>query len=130
MGEADFHQFMRLRNQLVKAAENFAREEILSPVLIHTMSKVMDEQLKLSHKVVDVVDRAKRMFCVTLLQYNGDQPESCYAEVRVFARKKEDGKFQQVVFVISTLEYFIYSLDVMNSVCDKVITSQHFCNVL
>ena len=27
MGEADFNQFMRLRNQLVNAAENFAREE-------------------------------------------------------------------------------------------------------
>ena len=26
MGEADFNQFMRLRNQLVNAAENFARE--------------------------------------------------------------------------------------------------------
>ena len=27
MGEADFNQFMRLRNQLVNAAENFARKE-------------------------------------------------------------------------------------------------------
>ena len=27
MGEADFNQFMRLRNQLVNAAEDFAREE-------------------------------------------------------------------------------------------------------
>ena len=26
MGEADFNQFLRLRNQLVNAAENFARE--------------------------------------------------------------------------------------------------------
>ena len=34
MGEADFNQFMRLRNQLVKAAENFTREENLKPVLI------------------------------------------------------------------------------------------------
>ena len=30
MGEADFNQFMRLRNQLVNAAENFAREENLT----------------------------------------------------------------------------------------------------
>ena len=34
MGEADFNQFLRLRNQLVFAAENFGREENLSPVLI------------------------------------------------------------------------------------------------
>ena len=64
MGEAYLNQFMRLRNQLVNAAENFAREEHLTPVLIPTMSKDMDEQLKLPHKVVDVVDRAKRKICV------------------------------------------------------------------
>ena len=56
MGEADFNQFMRLRNQLVNAAENFAREENLTPVLIPTMSKDMDEQLQLVQKVVHVVD--------------------------------------------------------------------------
>ena len=55
MGDEDFNQFMRLRNQLVNAAENFAREENLTPVLIPTMSKDRDE-LKLAHKVVDVVD--------------------------------------------------------------------------
>ena len=49
MGEADFNQFMRLRNQLFNAAENVAREESLTPVLTPTMSKDMDEQLKLAH---------------------------------------------------------------------------------
>ena len=57
MGETDFNQFMRLRNQLGNAAENFAREENFSPVLIPTMSRYMDEQLKLAHKVVDIVNR-------------------------------------------------------------------------
>ena len=41
LGEADFNQFMRLRNQLVNAAEIFAGEENLTPVLIPTMSKDM-----------------------------------------------------------------------------------------
>ena len=54
--EADVNQLMRLRNQLVKAAEIFAREGKSTPVLIRTMSKDMDEQLKLAHKVVEVVD--------------------------------------------------------------------------
>ena len=130
MEEADFSQFMRLRNQLVNAAENFAREENLTPVLIPTMSKDMDEQLKLAHKFVDVVDRANRKICVTLLRYNVDKPESSYAQVRLFARKKEDEKFQQVVYVNYKLEEFIYLLDVMNSVYDKVITNQPICNVL
>ena len=56
VGDADFNQFVRLRNQLVKAAENFAREENVTPVLIPTMSKDVDEQLKLAHKLVVVVD--------------------------------------------------------------------------
>ena len=81
MGEADFNQFMRLRNQLVNAAKNFAREDSLTPMLIPTMSGDMYEQLKLAHKVVDVVDRATRKICVTLLLYNVDNPESSYAQV-------------------------------------------------
>ena len=88
LGEADFNHFMRLRNQPVNAAENFAREENLTPVLIPTLSRDMDEQLKLAHKVVDVVDRTNRKVCVTLLRYNVDKPESSYAQVRLFARKK------------------------------------------
>ena len=43
MGEADFNQFMRLRNQLVNAAENFARGENLTPVVIPTVSRDMNE---------------------------------------------------------------------------------------
>ena len=73
MGEADFDQFMRLRNQLVIAAENFAKAEKLFPVLIPTVSKDMDEQLKLAHMVVDVVDRGNKKVCVTLLWYNVDK---------------------------------------------------------
>ena len=130
MGEADFNQFMRLTNQLINAAENFAREENLTPVLIPTMSGDMDEQLKLAHNVVDVVDRTNRKISVTLLRYNVDKPESSYAQVRLFARKKEDEKFQQNVYVTYKFEDFIYLLDVMNSVYDKVITNQPICNVL
>ena len=130
MGEADFNQFMRLRNQLVKAAESFAREENLTPLLIPTMSRDVDEQLRLANKVVDVVDRTNRMICVTLLRYNVDKPESSYAQVRPFARKKEDEKFQQVVYVKYKLEDFICSFDIMNSAYDKVFTNQPICNVL
>ena len=130
MGEANFNQFMRLRNQLANAAENLAPEENLTPVVIPTMSKDMDEQPKLAHKVVDVVDRANRKICVTLLRYNVDKPESSCAQVRLFGRKKEDEKLQQVVYVIYKLEEVIYLLDVMNSVYDKVISSQPICNVL
>ena len=124
LGEADFHQFMRLRNQMVKAAENLIR------VLIPAMSKDMDEQLKLAHRVVYVVDRANGKICVALLRYSVNKPESSYAQVRLFARKKEDEKFQQFVYVNYKLEEFIYLLEVMNSVYDKIITNQPICDVL
>ena len=130
MGEAEFKRFMRLRIQLVTAVKNFAREENLTPVLIPTMSNGMDDQLKLSHKVVDVVDRANRKLCVTLLRYNVDKPESSYAQVQLFERKKEDEKFQQVVLKNYKHEEFIYLLDVIISVYDKAKTNQPFCNVL
>ena len=130
MGETDFNQFMRLRNQLVNAAENFARRENLTPVLIPTMSKDKDEQLQLAQKVVDVVDRTSRKICVTLVRYNVDKPENSYAQVRLFASKKEGEKFQQVVYVNYKLEEFILLLDVMNSVYDNFITNQPICIVL
>ena len=75
MGEADFNQFIRQRNQLVVAADNFLREENLSPVLQSTLSKDMEEQLKLVHKVIDVVDSPNRRICVTLLRYKMGNPE-------------------------------------------------------
>ena len=49
MGEVDFNQFIRQRNQLVVAADNFFREQNLSPVLQSTLSKDIEEQLKLVH---------------------------------------------------------------------------------
>ena len=40
---------------MVNAVEKFAIQENLTPLVIPTMSRDMDEQLKLAHKVVDVV---------------------------------------------------------------------------
>ena len=64
MGEADFNQFIRQRNQLVVAADKFHREQNLSPVLQFTPSKDMEEQVKFVHNVIDVVDSPKQKdFC-------------------------------------------------------------------
>ena len=130
-GEAVFKQFLRLMKQLVREAKkNFAREGNLTPVLIPTLSKDMDDLFKLAHKVVDVVVRANRKICVTLLRYHVDKPESSYAQFQLFARKKEAKKFQQVVCVNRKLEKFIHLLDLMISGYGKVETDQHSCVVL
>ena len=130
MGEADFNQFIRQRNQLVVAADNFLREQNLPPVLQSTLSKDMEEQLKLVHKVIDAVDRQNRKICGTLLRYKVDNADTSYAQVRLFGRKTEEEKFQQIVYVNYNFDEFIYLLDVMNSVYDKVIANQPICNVL
>ena len=129
MGEFDFNQFVRQRNQLAVAADNFLREQNLSPVLQSTLSKDIEEQLELVQKVIHVVDRPKRRVCVTLLRYKADKPETSFAQVRLFARKKEEDKFQQLVYVNYKLDEIVYLLDVMKSVYDKVFANQPICNV-
>ena len=130
MGETDLNRFKLLRNQLVIAAKNFGREEIVSAVLIPAMSKYLDEQCKLAHKVIDVVDQANRITCVTLLRYKVEKPESSNSQVQIFAKKKEEEKFQQIAYVKYKLEELVYLLDVMGSIYDKVITNKLICNVL
>ena len=130
MGEADFNQFIRHRNQLVVAADNFLREENLSPVLQSTLSKDMEEQLKLVHKVIDVVDRPNRRICVTLPAIQGGQTRHLLCSSSSIRTKDGEEKFQQIVYVNYKLDEFIYLLDVMNSVYDKVIANQPICNVL
>ena len=98
MGEADLRQFIWQRNQLVVAADNVLREQNLPPVLQSTLFKDMEDQLKLVHKMIDVVDRSSRRICVTLPRYKKDNPETSYAQVRLLGRKKEEEKFQQKSF--------------------------------
>ena len=56
MEETDFNQFLRLRNQLVVAVRDFSKQENLTPVQVKLLAKDMEEQPKLTHKVVEVVD--------------------------------------------------------------------------
>ena len=90
----------------------------------------MEEQLKLVHKVIDVVYCPNRWICVTLQRYKLDNPETSYAQVRLLGWKREDEKFQQIVYFKYKPNEFVYLLDVMISVCDKVIANQPICNIL
>ena len=110
MGEADFNEFIRQKTNwlLQQTADNFLREHNLSPVLQSTLSKDMEER-------------------VTLLRYKVDNRQTSYAQVRLFGRKKEEEKFQQTVYVNYKLEEFVYLLDVMNSMYDKVIANRPIC---
>ena len=130
MGEPDFDQFVRLRNQLVVAVRDFSREENLVPVQVMLLAKDMEEQLKLTHKIVEVVDRPHRKICVTMLRYNVEKPETSYFQVQLFGRRNDEEKINQIVYVNYKLDEFIYLLDVMISVYDKVFANEPLCNVL
>ena len=130
LGEADFNQFIRQRKQRVVAADNFLREQNLSPVFQSTLSKDIQEQLKLVHKAFYVVDCPNRKICVTLLRYQPVNPETSYAQVRLIGRKKVAEKLQQIMYVNYKLDKFVNPNDVMNWVYDKVIANQTTCKVL
>ena len=113
---------MRLKNQLVFAAEDFASEENLSRVQIPPLSIDMAEHPKLAHNVVDTVDRANRKTCVTLLRYTVDKPESSYAQVGISAELNEDEMFQQFAYVKYKLEKFNDLPNVKNSAFNNVFS--------
>ena len=50
--------------------------------------------------------------------------------MQLFGRRKDEEKFNQIVYVNYKLDEFIYLLDVMNSVYGKVTTNEPLCNVL
>ena len=93
MGEEDFIQFIRLRNQLAVEVRDFSKEENLPTVQVKLLAKNMEEQLKLTHRVVEVVDRPHRKICVTMLRYNVEKPETSYVQVRLFGRRNDEEKF-------------------------------------
>ena len=61
---------------------------------------------------------------MTLLRYKVDNPDTSYAQVRLFGRKKEEENFQKIVYVNYRLDEFVYLLDVMNSVYVKVFANE------
>ena len=76
LGEAYFNQLMRLRNQLVNQT---LRERKSWPHCWYLQCpKTWMKNSNWLTKVLDVVDRANRKICDTLLPYNEDKPASSY----------------------------------------------------
>ena len=65
-----------------------------------------------------------------MLRYNVEKPETSYVQVRLFGRRKDEEKFNRIVYVNYKLDQFVYLLDVMNSVYGNVIANKALCNVL
>ena len=115
-GRARFQSVFSTEESLVVAVRDFSKEENLPPVQVKLLAKDMGEQLNFTHKVVEVVDRPHRKICVNMLRYNVEKPEASYVQVRLFGRRKDEEKFNQIVYVNYKLDEVICLLDVMNSV--------------
>ena len=122
--------FKKEENKDFRLARNLSKEESLTPVQVKLLAKDMEKPLKLTHKVVEVVERPHRKICVTMLRYNVEKPKTSYVQLRLFGRKKNEEKFNQTVYVNYKLDEFFYLLDVMNSVYNKVNANEPLCNVL
>ena len=67
--------------------------------------------------------------CSTAAIQHG-QPINLLCSIRQFGRKKEEEKFQQIVYVNCKLDEFVYPLDLKNSVYERVIAIQPIYSVL
>ena len=103
---------MRLRNSLVIPEDIFGSEENVLSVLKQTISKDMDEQVKLNHKVVEYwteqIERFVWLCCDTM--WKGQKTRRLKSDF--FARKKEDENFQQFAYVKYKPEEDLYLFDV------------------
>ena len=107
-GDAEINQFIRLRNELVVAVIDFSKEENLAPVQVKLLAKDMEEQLKRTHRFVEVIDRPPRKICMNMLRYNVENPKTLYVQVRLFGRRNDEKNFNQNVYVNYKLEEFNY----------------------
>ena len=101
-GRGDFNQFIWLRNQAVVAEESSGVENNFSQVRMPKMSKNKDEQLRVTHKVVDVTDCTKRKIFVNAAPGTIGKTrkfmKNSYAKVQIFAGKL----FQQFILAKKT----------------------------
>ena len=107
-GEEDFNQFHWLRTQLVNGAENFAIQGNLSSVLKPTLSKDMDEQLKLVHKMLTQKTEQTRRFLWLCCGTMWPSQRNHKLNSNYFARNKEDDKFQQFFYMRKESEELIF----------------------
>ena len=130
LGVFDFKQLLCLRNPIVQAVKEFFTDETLKEVVTSPPFKDLDEQLKNVQKAITTVDRPKRKIIASMKKYSMDKPERTYMRLRLFTRKSQHDKFQQLVFVNDKYDESLYLLDVITSISDQVLSNQSLCNIV
>ena len=86
LGKADFNRFMQLRDELVIAAENFKWKKIVPSADINIVQRhEWTTETSLKSDWCSQPGEHKEF-----VQYIFDKLESSYAQVQVFARKKDE----------------------------------------
>ena len=106
---SDFSQFLLLTNKLVVATKTFDREENLSLVMTPTLSKDMDEQLKLARKVFDVVDRAKRKIFDSAAVQCGQTMECLRSSPNIYMEKGGGEVSKSCLCEIKTSKLYVFT---------------------
>ena len=119
-GKVDCNQFTRKRKPLVVAAKNLCKGKSLSLVHRPKFSKDIDEQPRLSHKMLGVVHQPNRNLCISLFWYDV-QPKNSYVNGKFFQKLKEESFFQQLIY-----RKQLYLLNIIIFVFDKMIASYFF----
>ena len=88
------------------------------------MFKDLEEQINFAYKMNHVADGPNRKTRVTLQRYSMDKKETCYVQIQIFARRKEEEKPQNTCRLSYKVEHFFLSLDFSICVTDKFTTNQ------
>ena len=112
------------------AIGDFSREENLRPILTSPLSKDLAEQLEQVQKAITNLQKPKRKVIATIKVYYIDKPDTTDVRIRLFMRKNETGKFQQLVFLNYKRDEILTLLDVVNSVSARVLLNQSLCNIV
>ena len=87
----------------------------------------METQLKMVHKVYNVVDQPHRKIFVTMRRYNVKYPDTCYVQIRLFGKQgnvQKEGKFYQMACVNYKYDEFLQLIDIMSHSSDKILNNQ------
>ena len=106
LGGEDLKQLMRLRNQIVVAAADFAKDEKLEPIVTAPLSRDFDEQLEHVQKAITIVDRSKKKIIATMKKYYREKPESSDVQIRLFTKKMRQKNFNKLFLLITNLMIF------------------------
>ena len=99
LGKYYWKQLLQFCNPTVVATGEYLGDENLRFFVTSHLSKDLEEQLKHAQKAITYMDRPEKKIVATMNRYYADKPDTTYLQVRLFMKKNEAAKLQQLVIV-------------------------------